>query len=195
MANISRLPGRWACAYVSIGNETFSTSHQLIVRKVSFCTVAKRRRNHGHRFHRRQPVHGAAVVRSRAAVHHQGRRPVCGRGQLDRRGLGHSQVHHRRNSGQLCHHHARNAGVRLCRSAGQRGHRRGQRGGLGDGQRGADHVRGADLHGVRHDAQAVWRQGLPAAGGHPGAVRLHARRSAERAGKRADSGNLRRLPG
>ena len=165
----------------------------LIVQKVSFLCDRAKERQYESRFHRKQPLFRSCAVRGRPCVHHQGRRPVCGRGQLDRRGLGHSQVHHRRDGRQLRNDHARDARLCLRSARGQRGYRRGQRCRLRNGQSRPDHVHFADLHAVHDVAQAVRRKVLPFAGGYRRALRFHARRPAVRARKLRDSARFRRL--
>ena len=134
--------------------------------------------SHEPELYRQHPIMDRPFLRGRTDLHHQRRRPVRGRGQLDRRGVRHSQIHHRRDHRQLCHYPAGNAGFRLCGAGRQRRYRRRQRGRFRHGQRGADHVPVAGLHGMRHEPEAVWRQGLPAAGGGSGSVCLYPGRPA-----------------
>ena len=111
-------------------------------------------------------------------MHHQGRRPFRRCGNVDRRGLRHTQVHHRRNGGELRNDHARNARLRVLCIRGQRRYRSRQRRRLGHGEHGTYNVPVACVHELLYDAKAVRRQGRSAACGGRAAVCLHARQCA-----------------
>jgi hypothetical protein len=144
---------------------------------------------------RKQSVFCARPVRRRPVLYHEGRRPVRRRGNMDRRVNRHPEVYHRRDGRQLRHDHAGAACVTVLRLRGKRGHRRGQCRRLRHGQHRPHPVYLPRVHAVRHDAQAVCREGLPAAVRHLLAVRLHARRQSLPVGERGHSGRIRLLHG